>query len=131
MNRTKIILLVIIAVAIAAIVSMRGDASTYVAFKEAQSNPGESFHVVGKLERTAPMSYNPMVDANLFTFYLKDNEGKTCKVIYQGTKPENFEQAEQVVVVGQSKGNDQFHAHKILTKCPSKYEKEAPVAASL
>ena len=131
MKRTQIILICILAIAIGVVISMRGDASSYVPFAIAQDNPGESYHVVGKLDLSKPLSYDPHVDANLFTFYLKDNKGAECQVIYRGTKPENFEHADQVVVVGKATAPGTFEADKILTKCPSKYDKGAPQATAV
>ena len=64
--------------------------------------------------------YNPEVNANLFGFYLVDNEGLEKKVLYNGSKPQDFERSEQIVVVGKMDG-DEFHASQILMKCPSKY----------
>jgi cytochrome c-type biogenesis protein CcmE len=129
MKKTQIILIVILAAAVGVIISMRGDASSYVPFSKAGQNPTESYHVVGKLDKSRPMEYNPHEDANKFSFYLKDGEGKECQVIFHGTKPENFEHADQVVIVGKAVGNGQFVADKILTKCPSKYDKSRPSQA--
>ena len=60
------------------------------------------------------------MNANLFGFYLIDNEGLEKKVLYNGSKPQDFERSEQIVVVGKMDG-DEFHASQILMKCPSKY----------
>lgn len=62
---------------------------------------------------------------NLFSFYLKDDQGNMMKVIYHGTIPNNFESSTSVVVTGKYH-NGAFHANDILTKCPSKYQ-EQPV----
>lgn len=56
------------------------------------------------------------------TFEGKDETG-TMKVIYPKGKPNNFEAASQVVVVG-SYENGAFQAHEMLVKCPSKYQGE-------
>jgi cytochrome c-type biogenesis protein CcmE len=66
------------------------------------------------------MVYNPIQDANYFSFYVKDQEGEECKVIYAGTKPQDFEKSEQIVLIGKMQ-DATFHASKILMKCPSKY----------
>ena len=59
----------------------------------------------------------------LFSFYMKDYNGKELKVIFKGAIPNNFESSTSVVVTGKyEKGN--FYASDILTKCPSKYETE-------
>jgi len=60
---------------------------------------------------------------NLFTFNLIDEKGEQITVIYDGAKPGNFEQATEVVCVGQYE-NGKFHAKEILVKCPSKYTEE-------
>jgi cytochrome c-type biogenesis protein CcmE len=78
---------------------------------------------VGKLQKEKEMVYNPIQDANYFSFYVKDQEGEECKVIYAGTKPQDFEKSEQIVLIGKMK-SDEFHASKILMKCPSKYNND-------
>jgi cytochrome c-type biogenesis protein CcmE len=61
---------------------------------------------------------------NVFVFTMVDESGDKIQVIYDGPKPGNFEQATEVVCVGQySKG--QFHAKELLVKCPSKYMEES------
>lgn len=119
MKKSHIILLVIIAVAIGAIFSTFADSSTYGNFDEAQEN-GTEIHVVGKLVKSKEMTYDPVKDANYFSFYLTDNKGKERKVIFSGTKPQDFERSEQIVITGKMEG-EEFHASKILMKCPSKY----------
>ncbi|RZJ76982.1 MAG: cytochrome c maturation protein CcmE, partial [Flavobacterium sp.] len=42
------------------------------------------------------------------------------KVVLNGTKPQDFERSEKLVLIGQM-NNDTFYASKILMKCPSKY----------
>jgi cytochrome c-type biogenesis protein CcmE len=120
MKRTHIILIVIIAVAIGVIISTVGDSSSYENFGTAAAYPEREFHVVGTLARVEEMVYNPEEDANLFKFFLQDNSGEVQQVVFYGTKPQDFERSEQVVIVGQMTG-EYFTAQKILTKCPSKY----------
>jgi cytochrome c-type biogenesis protein CcmE len=120
MKKSHIIALVIIAVAIAAIMSTLSDASTYASFTEAGNNPKKVYHVVGHLNKEKPYDYRPEQNANLFTFYLLDNEGKEAKVILEKSKPQDFDQSEQIVVIGKMSG-ETFHASDVLMKCPSKY----------
>ncbi len=61
----------------------------------------------------------------IFSFYMKDDQGKIMRVVYNGTIPNNFESSTSVVVTGKYQ-NGVFHATDILTKCPSKYQ-EQPV----
>jgi cytochrome c-type biogenesis protein CcmE len=67
--------------------------------------------------------YDAKVDANYFSFFMKDNKGQECKVVFTGTKPQDFERSEQVILTGKMIGNE-FHASKILMKCPSKYKQD-------
>lgn len=120
MKRSSLIALVIIVLAIGAIVSTYGDASTYENFEVAAKHPGKEYHVVGVLNREKEKYYDPKKDANYFTFYLIDEMGKECKVIYRNPEPADFERSEKVVIVGSMEA-DQFEASKILLKCPSKY----------
>lgn len=62
-------------------------------------------------------------DRNVFTFYLKDEEGNVARVVYRNGKPNNFEQATSVVVQGKCE-NGTIYAKDILVKCPSKYQSE-------
>ena len=119
MKKSHIILLVVIALAIGAIISTFADSSTYGNFEEARESESE-IHVVGKLAKEKELIYDPIKDANYFAFYLIDNAGKECKVVFNGTKPQDFEKSEQIVITGKMEG-DEFHADKILMKCPSKY----------
>ena len=120
MKKIHLVLIVLIIVAISAIIGTVSDSSTYVGFAEAEANPGKEFHVVGMLNKEKGMDYDPQKDANKFSFYLKDSLGIEKKVIYNGTKPQDFERSERIVIVGKSSG-EEFNATQILMKCPSKY----------
>ena len=120
MKKSHIIAIAIIAIAVAAILSTVADSSTYSSFSIAGSHPKKVYHVVGKLSKEKPQEYNPRVDANLFSFYMTDNEGNEKKVLLNKTKPQDFDRSEQIVVIGKMSG-DEFHASDVLMKCPSKY----------
>jgi len=120
MKKTHIIAIALIAVAIGTILSTFLDSSTYASFSEALEAPGKEFHVAGTLNLKKEMVYNPEQNANLFSFYLVDREGHEAHVLFNGSKPQDFERSESVVITGKMKG-DAFHADKILMKCPSKY----------
>lgn len=122
MKRSSIIGIVIIAIAIGVIISTYADSSTYGSFNDAKQTQ-EELHVVGQLNKERELIYNPQQNANYFSFYMKDNNGKECKVVFNGTKPQDFERSEQVVLTGKMVGSE-FHASKILMKCPSKYTKD-------
>jgi len=120
LKKTHIIAIIVIAIAIGAILTTVSDSSTYSNFSEAKENPGKEYHVVGQLNKEAEMTYDPEVNANLFAFSMIDNNGEEQRVHFAGSKPQDFERSEQIVLVGKYE-NDTFQASKILMKCPSKY----------
>jgi len=123
MKKTHILGIVVIAVAIAAILSTLYDSSTYADFKEAFANEGSEYHVVGTLDRDKPMVYDPASNADLFSFWMKDNNGVQKQVRLYKAKPQDFERSEQIVLIGKAE-KEEFHAREILMKCPSKYNDE-------
>ncbi|HEY9559615.1 MAG TPA: cytochrome c maturation protein CcmE [Anseongella sp.] len=122
MKRSHIVGIVLIAVAIGVIISTYADTSTYADFNSARKS-GDELHVVGTLVQDKPLFYDPLKDANYFSFYMEDEDGVECKVVFNGTKPQDFERSEQIVLVGKMKG-EEFYASKILMKCPSKYTED-------
>lgn len=119
MKKSSIFGLVVIAIAIAVIISVYSTSTTYGSFKDAQKSASE-LHIVGHLNKQKQLFYDATKDANYFSFYMKDNKGEECKVVFTGSKPQDFERSEQIVLTGAMRGNE-FHASKILMKCPSKY----------
>lgn len=120
MKKTHIIGIVLIAVAIGAILSTLYDSSTYASFGEAFEAEGTEYHVVGQLNKDKEMVYDPSRNADLFSFWMVDNEGEEKLVHLHKAKPQDFERSEQIVLIGKAQG-DAFHAREILMKCPSKY----------
>jgi len=55
---------------------------------------------------------------------MADEAGDQFEVIFDGTKPGNFEQATEIVCVG-IYNQGKFHAKELLVKCPSKYMEES------
>jgi cytochrome c-type biogenesis protein CcmE len=123
MKKTHIIAILVMAVAIGFILSSVSKSSSYAEFDEAFTNPGKEYHVVGTLDKTAEIIYNPEVNANLTQFTMIDAVGEKRKVMLNKSKPQDFERSESVVVIGKAKG-DEFHASEMLMKCPSKYKEE-------
>ena len=119
MKKGSILAILIISIAIAVIISTYSNSSSYGSFSEARSSKAE-FQVIGHLEKSKPLVYDPAKNANLFSFFVIDKNGQECQVDYTGTRPEDFERSEQIVLTGQMSGNV-FHASRILMKCPSKY----------
>ena len=123
MKRSHIIAIIVIAVAIAAIAGSLTETSTYADFAEAYSNPGREYHVVGTLDRTEEIIYNPEVNPQLTEFTMIDDKGERRKVNLLQAKPQDFERSESVVLIGKV-DNGTFNATDILMKCPSKYNEE-------
>jgi cytochrome c-type biogenesis protein CcmE len=126
MKKSHIIAIIIIAIAFGVIMASLSNNSTYASFKEASAHDSKTFHVVGKLDRGKPFLYDPHINPNLFTFFLIDRDGTERKVTLGRPKPDDFEHADQIVVIGKAKGDDEFEANDVLMKCPSKYNDGTP-----
>ncbi len=124
MKRSHIIAIVIIAVAIAALVGSLYDSSTYASLEQAMADPGREYHVVGVLDRSEEVTYEPSLNASLTTFSMVDLEGHKARVHLSMAKPQDFERSERLVLIGKATEDGEFHAHDMLMKCPSKYNEE-------
>jgi cytochrome c-type biogenesis protein CcmE len=120
MKRIHIILLIVVALSIGVIIAMSGDYTTYADFIQAKQKEGKAVNVVGYLVKEKEIIYDPQKDPNFFAFTMTDKEGNECKVIYKGSKPQDFERSEQLVVKGKMEG-EVFKCSEIAMKCPSKY----------
>lgn len=95
--------------------------STYVNFEKASGMEGA--HVVGTWVDSR--NYGFSMETKQFSFYMEDKDGNINRVIYPKPKPNNFEQADQLVVIGKMR-NGVFYANDMLMKCPSKYNSTNP-----
>lgn len=128
MKKTHLIAILVIAAAIAIIISTAGDASTYVSFDQAyqmaSTGNKRSIHVVGELKKDAQgnvTGLEPGRDRLSFSFVLIDEARREQTVFYNEPMPPDFTRSEKIVVIGSFQG-DRFVANKILLKCPSKYQ---------
>lgn len=124
MKRSHIIAIVIIAISIAALIGSLYDSSTYADLHQAMENPGREYHVVGVLDRSQDIVYEPSLNASLTTFTMVDLEGNTARVHLNKAKPQDFERSERLVLIGKATPDGEFHARDMLMKCPSKYNEE-------
>ncbi|WP_449438756.1 cytochrome c maturation protein CcmE domain-containing protein [Pedobacter steynii] len=122
MRKSAIVGLITIAICVGFLVSLNADTNSYSTFTEAAKDSKE-FHVMGYWEKGKGTYYDAQKDANHFAFYMKDQNGSINKVVYNGTKPQDFERSEKLVLIGKMKDNT-FYASKILMKCPSKYNND-------
>lgn len=121
MKKLHVVLIIVIAVSIGAIFTTLTDASEYVDFDKAYEHRGVEYHVIGKIDSTGDITYDPM-SPNEFKFTMVDNNGISKDVVVHMSKPQDFEKSEQVVLIGKaSENSDIFHASNVLMKCPSKY----------
>ena len=128
MKKSSIIGLVVIAIAVAIIISTSADASSYVTFavaKEmAEKGQSKMIHVVGELKRNTdgqPVGIVPGPDMLSVSFLMLDEDKKEQQVFLNEPMPADLLMSEQVVVIGSYKENI-FVADRVLLKCPSKYE---------
>ncbi len=95
--------------------------SPYVPFKEAKISAGKYVQIIGKLDKSDPVTHHE----GEFTFTAMDKDGTRLRILHRGTKPQNFEHTDQVVMLGKYKPDgDIFEADKVLVKCPSKYRRQ-------
>jgi cytochrome c-type biogenesis protein CcmE len=106
MKPIHIVALLVLAGGVAALTMQAKDVSTYATFTDAKEASAK-VKVAGKLIKDKPMVYDPVVNPNLFTFYLKDTNGKEVLVNLLKPKPQDFELSEQVVVTGDMQGEVQ------------------------
>ncbi|WP_316840277.1 cytochrome c maturation protein CcmE [Pedobacter gandavensis] len=122
MRKSAIIGLITIAICVGFLISLNAGTSNYSTFTEAAKDSRE-FHVMGFWEKEKGMYYDALKDANHFAFFMKDEKGMVNKVVYKGSKPQDFERSEKLVLIGKMKDGT-FYASKILMKCPSKYNND-------
>ena len=97
--------------------SLKKSLTPYVSFAQAQK--GGTVQIIGKL--VSGTDYYDSQSQKL-AFMLTDQESRLqMKVLYDGIKPGNFEQATEIVAIGQYQ-NGTFEADQLLVKCPSKYQ---------
>jgi len=125
MKKIHILGIIVIAVAIGVIFTSLQSSATYSDFAEATANPDIEYHVVGKLNKTIPVQYDPKINADECSFMMVDNKGIEKKVVLHKSVPQDFQKSEQIVLIGKMQGNE-FHANEILMKCPSKYNDGKP-----
>ncbi len=112
-----IALIVVVVFLVFGAFSLKKSLTPYVSFAQAQK--GGTVQIIGKL--VSGTDYYDSQSQKL-AFRLTDQESRLqMKVLYNGVKPGNFEQATEIVAIGQYQ-NGTFEADQLLVKCPSKYQ---------
>ena len=108
---------IIVIFAVFGAMSFKKTLTPYVSFEEAKRS-GATVQIIGEIA-FSEVKYD--LDSHQLRFPILDETGQRMMVTYGGTKPANFEQAEEVVVIGKYE-NGAFTADQLLVKCPSKYQ---------
>jgi cytochrome c-type biogenesis protein CcmE len=95
------------------------NSSPYVTIAEAKATDHDSVHLTGDIDKSTVS-----VGRGTVAFMITDEEGARAQVVFSGPPPTNLAEATKVVAIGSMKG-ETFEAHKLLLKCPTKYESEA------
>ena len=87
----------------------------------AKKKQGKFVHLIAKLDKSEPITYDPIKNPNYLSFYAVDSLGGKTQVIYHNSKPGDLEKSERIVLKGKMEA-DHFECQDILLKCPSKYK---------
>jgi cytochrome c-type biogenesis protein CcmE len=121
MKRTHIVILIGIVALIIGLLVFSVDFSTYDTINSAKNKQGKFVHLIAKLDKSKPITYDPIKNPNYLSFYAVDSLGGKTQVIYHNSKPGDLEKSERIVLKGKMEA-DHFECQDILLKCPSKYK---------
>ena len=129
-NRRFIIGATIIAAAVAYLVytGIRETSVYYLTIDEfltrREAVAGEGLRVAGRVGSKS-IDWNPAtLDLRFRLARFDETDG--VEVVYNGVLPDMFAEGRDVIVEGTYGSGGAFHAHTLLTSCPSKYEAEVP-----
>jgi cytochrome c-type biogenesis protein CcmE len=100
------------------VVAFLANASPYVSVREALRSQADDLHVSGKLDKT---SLKTDLRAQEVRFTIVDDAGDPLPVVYTGAPIATMAEADKIVAIGKCE-DGVLRAHKLLVKCPSKYE---------
>ena len=102
------------------------DSAYFVNVAEARSIPSEKLQGARLFGTVSEYNLVRSEDGRTTTFLLedKDTPATTMPVRYVGVVPDTFKPGAEVIVEGSLTGSGEFHAKTLMTKCPSKYQKE-------
>ncbi|MFT6746613.1 MAG: cytochrome c-type biogenesis protein CcmE [Glaciecola sp.] len=122
MNKSSIIILAgILAVLVYLVFQSIDGSGSYSTFADAAEQSGQNVTIIGQLNKSKEIIYDPEVNANRTEFYVIDSDTVEQKVIFHDAKPRDIEKSEEITMEGRMIEGE-FHAVHILLKCPSKYE---------
>ncbi len=103
------------------------DSSYFLNVSEALAMEPEKLSSARLFGTVHPSEIRVSPDKPGVAFILEDTEnpGQTIRVLYQGAVPDTFKAGAEVIVEGRMNPSDHvFGANTLMTKCPSKYEKQ-------
>ncbi len=111
-------ILIIVGFVVFGAVSLKKSLTPYVGFAEAKKAQG-TVQIIGKVVE-GETHYDTLSQKLVFSLADK-NSPDQIKVVYNGVKPGNFDQATEIVAIGNYQ-QGAFHSDQLLVKCPSKYQ---------
>lgn len=102
------------------VIAFLSNASPYVTVQEALTSTADDLHVSGTLDKETLKNDHR---AGEIRFTLIDDAGDRLPVVYTGEAIANMVDATKIVAIGKCEEGT-FKSHKLLVKCPSKYEAE-------
>ena len=81
MKRSHIIILIGIASLIIGLLIFSVDFSTYDTISSAKNKEGKFVHLIARLDKSQPITYDPINNPNYLTFYAVDSLGGKTKVV--------------------------------------------------
>ncbi|MBM3496815.1 MAG: cytochrome c maturation protein CcmE [Armatimonadetes bacterium] len=113
---------ILVAASVFTFVSFSGATARHVSVGEAMRSRGETVQVPGRVDHGST-TYRLNGTQGVLSFDVTDLQGgrERMRVVYAGAKPENFANATSVEAIGVFRDGE-FHAHRLLVKCPSRYQ---------
>ncbi|OGC79167.1 MAG: hypothetical protein A2145_02310 [candidate division Zixibacteria bacterium RBG_16_40_9] len=111
-------ILIIVGFVVFGAISLKKSLTPYVGFAEAKKTQ-ETVQIIGKVVEGE--TYYDTLSQKLVFSLTDKNSPDQIKVIYNGVKPGNFDQATEIVAIGNYQSGV-FHSDQLLVKCPSKYQ---------
>src|SRR5450432_2537480 len=93
MKKTHIVILILIAAAIAVLVSYTGNLTTYETVASARQKEGKFVRLIAKVDNTQPVEYDAAKDPNYMIFTAIDTLGNKTKVIFHNSTPADFKKS--------------------------------------
>lgn len=120
MKTYQIILIILLFGIFAIIIGTFVQSDTYSDFARAKENKNKEHQIQINLAHNKSIETLLKDNSVAITFYGIDKNNDTVKVYFKGSKPQDFEKAEKIVIKGKHQ-DSLFYASEMILKCPSKY----------